>query len=523
MILTKLKITSKINLVIIFLVGSLLLCSNYQLAGLSWFSCGLLAIWWLLLTVTRLSARTWLLLIAIVSSSWWILEGDLFWHVSSLNATVAIIDVIVSSILGGLIVIILQLHGQRDAVIMNVTKPSGAIIGTDSHTQQAVTLSHTDANHHTLVVGTTGTGKTTTICNIVETAIIDDLPLFYLDGKGDLALAKKIQQFADRKQKPFYLFSMLGEHSCKYNPLYSGGITAKKDRIIELRTWSESYYQKIAENYLQVVFAVMAELGLSSDLATLAHYLSLDELFIIARNNKQQHLLDQLAKIEAYKKEAQGLIVEIDNLVNSEIGHLFKCDGEPAINLEQIYTENAIVYFCLSPLAFPSYSETVGKLIINDLKILFANNITKGRTQPTYTIFDEFSVFAGDQVVNLINQGRSAGACAVLATQSLADIGVKGGRYLLGQIVNNCNNYIIQRQNNPEDAEFIANIIGKQTTLMTSVATNQVGVNTTTATLVDTPIITADAIKQLQHATAIVLNKRTNIVNNINTRKGAIV
>ena len=69
----------------------------------------------------------------------------------------------------------------------------------------------------------------------------------------------------------------------------------------------------------------------------------------------------------------------------------------------------------------------------------------------------------------------------------------------------------------------IANIIGKQTTLMTSVATNQVGVNTTTATLVDTPIITADAIKQLQHATAIVLNKRTNIVNNINTRKGAIV
>ncbi len=34
-------------------------------------------------------------------------------------------------------------------------------------------------------------------------------------------------------------------------------------------------------------------------------------------------------------------------------------------------------------------------------------------------------------------------------TQFLADIKAKGGGVLLGQILNNTNNYIIQRQNNP--------------------------------------------------------------------------
>ena len=62
----------------------------------------------------------------------------------------------------------------------------------------------------------------------------------------------------------------------------------------------------------------------------------------------------------------------------------------------------------------------------------------------------------------MINQGRSAGVHAVLSTQSLADISNKGGKDLLGQVLNNCNNFLIQRQNNPEDAQILANIIGTE-------------------------------------------------------------
>jgi conjugal transfer pilus assembly protein TraD len=77
-----------------------------------------------------------------------------------------------------------------------------------------------------------------------------------------------------------------------------------------------------------------------------------------------------------------------------------------------------------------------------------AAQLQKAHKPKVMMIFDEFSVFAGDQVVNLINQGRSAGVHAVLATQSLADIQKKGGGALLGQILNNTNNYRLCRKFN---------------------------------------------------------------------------
>lgn len=401
-----------------------------------------------------------------------------------------------------------------------VVAGEGIVLGTDWTTQEPVTLSHSEANHHTLAVGTTGTGKTTSICNVVEAAIEQNIGLFYIDGKGDLLLASKISKYAKSHNRKFYLFSMVGD-SCAYNPLASGGFTAKKDRLVELRTWSEEYYRKIAENYLQVVLSIMETLKIPVDLATLAKYLDLEELFIIARNQRKQDLLDKLAQIEKYGKEVQGLVVEINNLVNSEIGHLFDVKSANTLTLEQAYAENAIVYFCLSPLAFPSYSATIGKLVINDLKSLLAKNIQQGTRKMVYTIFDEFSVFAGHQVVNLINQGRSAGVCAILATQSLADIMAKGGESLLGQVLNNCNNFIIQRQNNPRDANILADVIGEHGSYRTSFTRGDVA-ESATVTRTRELVICPDEIKKLQVGQAYVVKKYDSSMHKINVRQGVI-
>lgn len=83
--------------------------------------------------------------------------------------------------------------------------------------------------------------------------------------------------------------------------------------------------------------------------------------------------------------------------------------------------------------------------MINNLKLLVASQLKQQTKTDMLTIFNEFSAFAGDQVINLINQGRGAGVNAVLATQLLSVIEIKGGKALLGQVLNNCNNYIIQR------------------------------------------------------------------------------
>ncbi len=404
--------------------------------------------------------------------------------------------------------------------IKSAASDNGTVFGVSLQTAEPVVLHDHDANLHTLAIGTTGSGKTTALANFVESSIIRRWPLFYVDGKGDLAFAKSIEAFAKSHNTPFYLFSMVGE-SVKYNPISFGGFTSKKDRIIELREWSEDHYRKLAEGYLQTVFKILERANINVNLCTLSRYLELPALYQLARELKDPALKFEIDSLENKRKDIESLIAEIQNIANSEIGHLFDCNDDNVLTLEKALHENAVVYFCLQPLAFPAYASTLGKLIINDLKSLIASQLKNQIKKNIFTIFDEFSVFAGDQIINLINQGRGAGVHAILATQSLSDIERKGEKGLLGQVLNNTNNYIIQRQNYPDDAEILASIIGttNQFTITSQIAPKG---STGAGSIRETKefIIHPDKIKRLDRGEAIFVNKQGFAVHEIIVRKG---
>jgi conjugal transfer pilus assembly protein TraD len=399
----------------------------------------------------------------------------------------------------------------------------GTILGIDQQTGHYVPLADKDANLHTLAIGTTGSGKTTGIANIIESAIVRRHPLFYVDGKGDLELAKRVRRFALEQGIPFYLFSMVGE-SLKYNPIAFGGFTSKKDRIVELRHWSEDHYRKIAEGYLQTVFKILSQANMTLDLHSLAKHLAPKSLYQLARQLCNSSLVKDIEKLEEKKRDISSLIAEIENIAASEIGHLFDCSSGTVITLDKAFSEKAVVYFCLQPLAFPAYAETLGKLIINDIKSLLAALLTQPEKIKLYTIFDEFSIFSGDQIINLVNQGRGAGVHAVLSTQSLSDILRKGDEALLGQILNNTNNYIIQRQNNPNDAEVLANLIGTESVFEVTAQLSAEQGSTGLGSVKQTRefIIHPDEIKRLTLGQAIFVNKQAFRVQKMLLRKGAI-
>lgn len=399
------------------------------------------------------------------------------------------------------------------------------ILGVDRNTGETIVLSDSDANLHTLVVGTTGCGKTTALTNLMESAISRHLPLFYIDGKGDLGLAEKLQHYAEMNQVPFYRFSMLGD-SDKYNPLASGGFTAKKDRIIALREWSEAHYRKIAEGYLQTVFKVLTTANIHLDLSTLSQYCDITKLSLLARELNDSALMKEVQELTNKRKDIESLIAEIDNIAKSELGHLFDCSQGKVIELKKAISEKAVIYIGLQPLAFPSYAETLGKLFINDLKSLLSEQLRDAQITPLplMMLFDEFSVFAGEQIINLINQGRSAGAHAVLSTQSLSDIVAKGGQALQGQILNNVNNFIVLRQNYPPDAETLASVIGTKNDLQISSQISNVDGSLQGGGLaqIKSYIIHPDEIKRLQVGEAIVINKAKFTVKRVKFRRGQI-
>ncbi len=406
----------------------------------------------------------------------------------------------------------------------------GSVIGTDKYAKP-IALSDKAANQHTLVLGTTGSGKTVTVCNIVESAINRGLPLIYIDGKGDYNLALRVSSYAQEKKRPVSVFAMRG-NSIAYNPLSTGGFTSKKDRIIELREWTEEHYKKLAEGYLQSVFKVMDYCNIPCDLSTLADHLDLKKLKSLVRQNEAiipdaQDLMDELNHQDQASKSIESLVAEIRNFTASEIGPLFKTQEEkPVLTLANTLAENGIAYFCLPALEFPSMSKTLGRLIVNDLKATMAQQLGQNIKSKVYVVFDEFSVFSGEQVLNVINMGRSAGVHAVLSTQSLSDIASgrkENADHFINQVVGNCNNFILHRQNSPEDAESLAAMIGTRQTLEYTAQVSQMG-PTHMGTVRRTRgfIAHPDEIKNLQTGEAFFFSKEAGNVTKMKARMSRI-
>ncbi len=333
----------------------------------------------------------------------------------------------------------------------------GTVLGISKYMGYPVTVADHDVNHIILVLGTTGSGKTITLKRFYRRAITKGYPLIIIDGKPDEDNITWLMRFAKQHNRQFYGFNC-GNY-LPYDPLTNGGYTELKDKIISLKDeWSSDHYRSIAEDYLQATFQVLLKSDKSFDLKAVVEYLNYEDLAILARSIKDKDLIKRVASLEQYdRKDITGLQAHLNILIYSELGHFFE-KNTSTFNLTDAIQQDAVVYFALPALSFPSFSQVLGKLVINDLKAVI-NRLNSKKS--IFTVFDEFSVFAGQQVLNLVNMGRGKGVHAIFGTQGLADLD-KVDVTFKNQVLNCANTLICHRLNDQESSEAVANWIGTQ-------------------------------------------------------------
>jgi conjugal transfer pilus assembly protein TraD len=396
----------------------------------------------------------------------------------------------------------------------NEKKPdNGVYLGIDKEIRKPIILSEQELNNHTFLVGTTGSGKTTTILTFVEYAITKGYPVLFVDGKGiDRDLPGKIENLSRKYGKTFRHFSFQSD-SVHYNPLVLGGYTELKDKLISITDFSEAYYKGRSERYLQMMFKILKLSGMNIDLLNLVPYLIPDRLRMLSRNLKVSEaeynaILDVLDSFDD-NHEIKSIVDKIALFCESEIGHLFS-EEDSSIHLHEVFANGEVALFSLNSLSYPEFARQVGRLIISDVKTAVPWYVHQGYRKPPLVVFDEFNVFASRTVVDLINKSRSAGFCALIATQSLADIDVVDPA-LRRQIIENCNTVIIQRQNEADDAEALANAIGTENTYQLTFQTDANSISGYTgmgsARNVKEFIVHPDEIKRLRTGEAIILRK----------------
>ena len=374
-----------------------------------------------------------------------------------------------------------------------------------------------DNAKHIFICGTTGSGKTVALSNYMRNCMKKDFPMLIIDGKGDTgkgSILDILTQLNKHYRKKIYCINLTNPSlSDTYNPFYNTSPTVAKDMLINMTDWSEEHYKVNAERYLQRLISLMNKAEIPLSFQSIVKFMELDHFTLLSTQlvkgkqiSKENHL-ENLEIAKTSGKVAENSIARFSTIAESELGEIFSDTG---IDIATALKEKAIILFILNPLIYPELSPAFGRLVLIDSKKAISQRFNSRNR--TFFLFDEINVYASKTLIDLVNKSRSANVTCVLATQSLSDLASAEDEDFTQQIIENCNNYLVLRQNSAVNSENWANILGTRQTMEVTYQLQQKGLDTTqtgfgSARRVREYLYHPDEIKQLQTGYGIFLSR----------------
>ncbi len=314
-----------------------------------------------------------------------------------------------------------------------------------SDDKQDVVVEESVLNRHLHVLGPTGGGKTSLVILPLSRQVIEKgRGCCFIDFKGDEVFKKYVQERAKEKGKKFYYFSIdPNEPSAGYNPLSSGDIHSKVDRIMTA---------------LELIYHGPA--GFYSNVQAMAFVALLKEM---AKENKEINFLsvkegldkpDFLERTDVSAQEVKGLVAVISWIAEIEV------ISRDELDLAKVIKNGDVVFFALKSQVNTRLAEAIGRMLIIDLK---CQAVSRKETDPPYFIFiDEFQNLACSHFVDVISKVRSANFCLVLSNQSRGNLSNVSAAFE-NAIFTNTATKVIFMQEDPFDARFWSEKTGQTT------------------------------------------------------------
>ena len=340
---------------------------------------------------------------------------------------------------------------------------------------------------HVFVCGTTGSGKTVALSNFIHHAAEQQYPLLVVDGKGDMGEGSLLficKKFCKEYGRKLYVINLAEpEKSSAYNPFQNASPTACKDMLVNMTDWSEEHYKSNTERYLQRLAICLNQGEIPLSFHTLVQYASGEKFQLLSAKllksqviSKTEHLMN-LDIIKTCGKIAENAAARFLTIAESEAGQIFQEEG---IDIYTALQEKAVILFILNPLLYPELTPAFGRLLLIDAKQAISKCFHHP-LQRAFFVFDEINTYASATLTDLVNKSRSANITAILATQSLSDLDFAVNENFKEQIIENCNNYLVMRQNSAKNAEQWGKILGTRATIDVTYQLEQDN-RTTTAT-----------------------------------------
>ncbi|RIK50653.1 MAG: hypothetical protein DCC57_11645, partial [Chloroflexi bacterium] len=276
-----------------------------------------------------------------------------------------------------------------------------------------LTLADSLLDEHLLLVGSTGSGKTEALKRLaVETLAASERDLFFVDGKGDVALGREmVQLLYNRRRRPVPWVQLgTGTVGSPYHGL-PGDALAVYNRLVTLAQVEQAsgdafIFAQYNRELLQLACFAPGQ----------APPRSLDEVrrrldpgWLQAAYAQVPHELQAIASLPPKRFAETG--VHIRTLAR-ELAGLLDVRG---FTLEE---SGGAVFTLRTPTAGDT-----GRRFLNFLLEDFKDFVGKRQRRPALLVIDEFSAFRSETILELLALARSARLGVVLATQDLAALG----------------------------------------------------------------------------------------------------
>ena len=374
------------------------------------------------------------------------------------------------------------------------------------------------ASGHTLMVGTTGSGKTRLLDILISQAIMRGEAVFIIDPKGDKELRDNASRICEKMGEPdrFVFFSpAFPNESARINPLRNW------NRPTEIASRIATLIASESENDPFVAFSWMAlnniingllAINEKPTLVKIRRYLEGDPAPLLIQSLRAHftaNVKDWESRVQKYLKKFRGRDVEayvdfyqtevdkespspeleglieffthnrehaskmlaslmpiMNMLTSGSLSYLLSPSEEDgAFDESVIITDSAriiekgqVAYIGLDSLSDATIGSAIGSILLADLTAVAGDRYNYGLGDRRVNIFvDESSEVLNGPTIAMLNKGRGCGFNLTLATQTLADFEARlGDKARARQALGNLNNMIVLRVLDGETQEYIA-------------------------------------------------------------------
>lgn len=369
-------------------------------------------------------------------------------------------------------------------------KPGDVQLAVDTETKKPVLLKYKDRFLHMLVLGPTGSGKTSqTIIPMINQDMQNlESGITVLEPKGDLA--EKVYAMAEHYGRKAVYFNPLLPDCPYFNPLYG-----EEDDVIEnmattfkmLNPDSPQFFLDMNENLIRNALKVLKR--------TMGNKATLVELnrLITNSNGMGRKLVTQFSRLRAESEEiakentdiasyflndyfneksktyehCSGVRTQVAKLISNK--YLRKVlnppNGENDVNFDKVLANGEVIAISTAQGKLRDLGRFLGYFIILQLQSSVFRRPGNENTRKAHWLYiDEFQVYSNPGFADMLTQGRSYRVASHLATQNRALIGMgsgQEGKDFIELVSTNARNVIIYPGGNATDAKYYSDQFGE--------------------------------------------------------------